>query len=85
MSVGKIQLKTIKLEWLDPECLLEVNRCVRYIKQNHGESLKMQDPDVLIKISKLSKARDDAQLEFLYKDLKQKVAACISANPAIRP
>ena len=80
MVVEKIQLKDIKLEQLNADCLLAVNRCVRYIKQNHGYSLKLQEKDVLMQLSRLVRKIDDAELDVIYKDLKKKMVVSVNSN-----
>lgn len=78
MIVEKIQLRSIKLESLNAECLLAVNRCVRYIKQEHEISLKLQDKDVLIQLSKHVRRIDDEALNGIYQDLKVKMVSCVT-------
>lgn len=80
MVVEKIQLKDIKLEQLNADCLLAVNRCVRYIKQNHGHSLKLQEKDVLMKLSRLVRKIDDEELDVIYKDLKKKMVVSVNSS-----
>ncbi len=78
MREEKIQLKTIKLETLNAECLMAANRCVRYLRQNHRVNLQMQDKEVLTKISKQVRTVNDVNLNDMYKDLKEKMVDCVS-------
>lgn len=77
MQIEKIQLKSIKLESLNAECLLAVNRCVRYLKHNYDVTLKLQDRDVLTKLSALVRECNDSELSAMYQDLKDKMVVCV--------
>ena len=78
MSTEKIQLKSIKLEALNSECLLAANRCVRYIKQRHTKVLRLQDKDVLMEISRTVRDADDPELSEIYNDMKSKMLSCVN-------
>ncbi len=78
MQVEKIQLKSIKLETLNAECLMSVNRCVRYLRQKHNRTLKLQDADVLPQISRLVRKYDEPELNRLYSELKEKMVRCVN-------
>jgi len=78
VQIEKVQLKSIKLESLNAECLLAVNRCVRHLKQQHQIALKMQDRAILMHISRASRELSDAELSGMYGDLKEKIIVSIS-------
>ena len=80
MQVEKIQLKSIKLESLNSECLLAVNRCARYLKRHHGEVIRLQERDVLLKLSKLVREIESDELNTLYRDLKTKMVASLRSS-----
>ena len=82
MKTDKIQLSSIKLGSLNAECLMAVNMCVRYIKKHHDKQLRMQDKDVLMKISQTVRKVDDPDLSKIYKDLKAKLLICVVAKRA---
>ena len=77
MKTDKIQLRSIKLESLNAECLMAVNLCVRYIKKHHLKQLRMQDKDVLMQISQTVRKVDDPELSKIYKELKAKLLSFV--------
>lgn len=69
----KVQLKDIKLSQLNTECLRLVASYLRVLRQHNGTVLRMQDADILLKISDYSHRTRNQELKNLYVRLKQEM------------
>ena len=69
----KIRLRDIKLSQLNNKSLTLVSKYARLLKAKEGVHLKLQEPDILIKISDSARATDDDNLINLYKEIKKEV------------
>ncbi len=78
MTTEKVHLKSISLDTLNADCLVAINRCIRYLRQNHDYHLRMREEDLLMKISRAHRRHTEEEFDILYKDLKLKLAECIS-------
>ena len=73
MNHVKVQLKDIKLSELNTECLRLVSSYLRVLRQHNGTILRMQDDDILLKISDYSHRTRNQELKRLYIRLKDEM------------
>ena len=69
----KISLRDIKLSQLNNKSLTLVSKYARLLKAKEGIHLKLQEPDILMKISNSARETDDEDLISLYQEIKQEV------------
>jgi len=69
----KIRLRDIQLNQLNNKSLTLVAQYARLLRSTSGESLKLNDRDILIKISESARSTDSEELVSLYKELKKEV------------
>jgi len=69
----KIRLKDIHPSQLNNDCLRLVMKFSRTLKAKQGVMLKIQDKDILIKISDYAKSSGDDELKVIYQELKEHV------------
>ncbi len=86
MNHVKVQLKDIKLSQLNTECLRLVASYIRALRQYNGTVLRMQDADVLLKISDYSHRTRNQELKNLYARLKLEMGQALleSQEPGTR-
>ncbi len=70
MDRNTIPLKDVQLSQLNGECLRLVARFVRVLKAKRGETLVMQDADILMKISERARKTNNKELKGIYAELK---------------
>ncbi len=76
MSV-KLRLIDVQLGQLNNQCLMLVVRFVRALKAHNGTALRVQEPDILMQISKHSRNTKDSELRKMYKELKAEILICV--------
>jgi len=66
-----ISLKDVQLSQLNGECLRLVGKFTRELKARRGETLVMQDADILVKISERARKTRSKELKQIYTELKE--------------
>jgi len=69
----RISLRDIQLSQLNNKSLRLVSKYARLLRALEGKQLKLQDKDILVKISKSARETDNNVLTSLYRDLKEEV------------
>jgi len=69
----KINLRDIRLSQLNNKCTMLLVKYVRLLRLEEGTQLKLQDKDILVKVSKSARLTNNADLIKLYKDFKEQV------------
>ncbi len=57
---------------------MAVSRCVRHLRHRQRVNLRLQDPDVLMQISKAVRSHSDAELDGMYQELKRKMVVSMT-------
>lgn len=73
MEKVTIRLRDIELTDLNNESLRLVAVYARKLKSKNGKSLKLQDKDILVQISNLTRKIKDPELSALYVKIKEQV------------
>jgi len=80
MDKRSISLRDVQFSQLDTECLRLVSKFARTLRANSGETLRMQDPEILVKISDCAHKTRDPELKSVYKDLKHALRMSVSTS-----
>lgn len=73
MEKVTIRLRDIELTHLNNESLRLIAAYARKFKSKGGHSLTLQDKDILVQISNITRKAKDPELTDLYANLKEKV------------
>jgi len=80
MSKSTIRLRDIQLSQLNNECLKLVAKFVRALKTHNGVTLRMQDENILLEISKQSHRTKNLELKELYAELKEEILKSVQQS-----
>jgi len=69
----KINIRSVKKEWLDSRCLAKISKYSKLAHDHDGAVLDLRDDDVLHKIRDHASQTNDDQLVHAYKDLKAEI------------
>lgn len=72
-----ISINDVQLSQLNGECLRLVAKFARELKAYRGETLVMQDADVLVKISERARRTRNKELKRIYAELKDAMVKSI--------
>jgi len=80
MSKSTIPLRDIQLSQLNNECLKLVAKFVRVLKTYNGVTLRTQDENILLEISKQSHRTKNFELKELYAELKEDILKSVQQS-----
>lgn len=73
----KIHLRDIQLSQLNNKSLTLVAKYARVLRVKEGITLKLQDKDILMRVSQTARSTENEELQSLYKELKAQVRICV--------
>ena len=69
----KINIRSVKLEWLDSRCLAKISKYSKLAHDHDGIVLNLRDEKILQKVRDHASRTDDDQLLHVYQDLKTEI------------
>ncbi|MBX2849797.1 MAG: hypothetical protein KTR16_15850 [Acidiferrobacterales bacterium] len=79
---NKINIRSVKMEWLNSRCLTQVSKYAKLAHDYDGTVINLREEDVLGQIRDHANLVDDSSLRDVYKQVKIEVKNCL-ADPGL--
>lgn len=71
--VTRINIRDVKVNWLNVRCLTLISKYVQEANKNDGVVINLRDPDVLQQVMEHAKQTNSEQLRNLYMNLRMEL------------